>query len=83
MSFHFKAQEDVNKFEKEVDNIYPGSICSKPKSLGQYRKLIKKTINPSVSTEELNLSLTQIINSKFYLRIFCFSTTANPCQIFA
>ena len=83
MSFHFKAQEDVNKFEKEVDSIYPGSTWSKLKSLGQYRKLIKKVINPSVSTEELKLSLTQIINSKFYLRVFCFSTTINPCQIFA
>ena len=32
VAFHFKAQEDINKFEKEVDSIYPGSTCSKSKS---------------------------------------------------
>ena len=68
VAFHFKAQEDVNKFKKEVDNIYPGSTCSKPKSQGQYKKLIIKNINPFISTEQLHLSLRQTIDSKFYLR---------------
>ena len=31
--FHFKEQEHVNKFAKEVDNIYQGIIHSIPKSL--------------------------------------------------
>ena len=65
VAFHFKAQEGINKFEKEVDNIYPESTCSK--SLGQHNKLVIKDINLSISTEQLNLSLRQIIDSKFYI----------------
>ena len=66
VALHFKAQEEVNKSEKEVDNIYQGSACSKPKSLGQYTKRIIKNINPSISTEQLYLFLRQIIDSRFY-----------------
>ena len=62
VAFHFKPQEDVNKFEKEVDNIYPGCTCSKPKFQSQYKKFIIKNINPSISTEQQHLSLRQTIN---------------------
>ena len=64
VAFYCKAQVTVSELEKEVDNIYPQSACSKSKSLGQYKKLvIKKYL--SVSTEELNLSAKQIIDRKF------------------
>ena len=67
VAFHFKAQEGINKFEKEVDNIYPESTSSKPKPLGQHNKLVIKDINLSISTEQQNLSFGQIIDSKFYI----------------
>ena len=81
VAFHFKAQEDVNKFEKEVDNIYPGSTCCKPKSQGHYKKLIIKNINPFISTEQLHLSLRQTIDSKFYLRRFYSCRTYKPLPV--
>ena len=81
VAFHFKAQEGINKFEKEVDNIYPGSTCSNPKNQGQYKRLIIKNVNPSISTEQLHLSLRQTIDSKFQLRRFYFSSTYKPSPV--
>ena len=78
VAFHFKAQEDVNKFEKEVDNIYPGSTCSKPKSQGQYKKLIIKNINPFISTEQLHLSLRQTIDKP--LPVICVACEVSICN---
>ena len=81
VAFLFKVQEDINKFEKGIYNIYPGSTCSKPKSQGQYKKLIIKNINPFISTEELHLSLRQTIDSKFHLRRFYSSRTYKPLPV--
>ena len=80
IALHFKA-EDVNKFENEVDNNYPGSTCSKSKSLGQYKKLFMKNINPSISAEQLILSLRQINDGKSYLRNFYSSRTYKALPI--
>ena len=81
VAFHFKTQENVNKYEKKVDNIYPESTCSKPKSQGQYKKLILKNINPSISKEQLYLSLRQTIDSKVYLQRFYSSRTYKPLPV--
>ena len=68
VAFHFKAQKDVNKFGKEVDNTYVGSTFSQPNFQSQYKKLFIKNKNPFISTEQMHLSLRQTIDPKFHLQ---------------
>lgn len=82
VAFHFKTQEDINKFEKEVTKIFPGSTCSIPKSvIKQHKKFIIRNIDPSLSNKYLTSSLQQIIQGKFYLRRFHSSLTRKPLPI--
>ena len=82
VAFHFKTQEDTNKFEKEVTKIFPGSTCSIPKSLiKRHKKFIIRNIDPSISNKNLTSSLQKTIQGKFYLRRFHSSRTRKPLPI--
>ena len=81
VAFHFKSQEDTNKFDKEVNKVFPGSTCNTPESLQNHKNFIIKDIESFISLRELTSSLQQIVQGRFYVRRFFSTRTRKPLPI--
>ena len=62
IAIHTDTEKDAETLGKKINNNFPGSSCTKPLTQAGFTKaVIKKNINPFISTEDIK----QIVDKKF------------------
>ena len=62
VAIHTETEKDVETLEKEINNIFPDSSCTKPLTQTGFTKVvINLNINPFISTKDIK----QVVGKKF------------------
>ena len=76
-----KKQKRSKTLEKEINNISPGSSCTKPLTQTSSAKVVIKNINPFISTEDIKQVVDKKFNQNSKIRRFLSSVNRKPLPI--
>ena len=61
VAIHTDTEKDAETLDKEINNNFPGSSCTKPLTQTSFTKAVIKNINPFISTVDIK----QTVDKKF------------------
>ena len=81
VAIHTETEKDVETFEKETNNIFPCSSCTKPPTQTDFTKVAIKNINLFISTKDIKQFVDKKFNQNWKIRRFHSSVDQKPLPI--
>ena len=81
VAIHTETEKDAETLEKEINNIFPHSSCTKPVTQTGVTKVVIKNINPFISTEDIKQVVYKKFNQNSKIRRFHSSVNRKPLPI--
>ena len=78
---HTETEKDTETLDKEINNIFPVSSCTKPLTQTGFTKIVIKNINPFTSTADIKQFVDKKFNQNSKIRRFHSSVNQKPLLI--
>ena len=70
VAIHTDTEKDAETLDKEINNNFPGSSCTKPLTQTGFTKAVIKNINPFISTVDIKQTVDKKFNQSSKIRRF-------------
>ena len=80
VAIHTEIEKDIETFEKEINNIFPCSSCTKPPTQTGFTKVVIKNINLFISSKDIKF-VDKKFNQNWKIRRFHSSVDQKPLPI--